>query len=74
MNQPYQPNFVSLDGALPGSDFDNMSSEDLDRLINAAHQSKTGRSGRLAPSAPPPPTRVVDLDARIARARAEAAQ
>lgn len=63
MNNPFQPNFNTVNGAVPATDFDNMSEADLLRLINDAHKAKTGRSGRLAPGAPPPAKRVVDLDA-----------
>ena len=62
MNNPSQPNFQNLSGAAPATDFDNMSEEDLTKLINAAHRAKTGRQGRVAPAAPPKAVRVVDLD------------
>jgi hypothetical protein len=59
-----QPTFYNnINGAVPGTDYDNMSPEELDQLINAAHKLKTGRSGQLTPAAPPPPKRHVDLDA-----------
>jgi hypothetical protein len=62
MQNPFQPGFQNIIGAAPGTDFDNMSEEELTRLINQAHRVKTGRDGRVAPAAPPKPTRIVDLD------------
>lgn len=59
-----QPNFsLGNDTAgLPSTDFDNMSEEELQRLINAAHQLKTGRQGKIHTTPPPAPKRIVDLD------------
>jgi len=57
-----QPNFANIEGAAPGSNFDNLSEDELLKLINQAHQVKTGRSGRLYSVPPPPPKRVVNLD------------
>ena len=52
---PTQPNFtVKPDtAAIAGTDFDNMPPEELAKLIRQAHKLKTGREGRLVPSAPP---------------------
>lgn len=65
MNNPFQPNFQNLQGAAPATDFDNMSDADLQKLINAAHQVKTGKPGQLRSAPPPPAKKVVDLDALL---------
>ena len=58
-----QPGSLTIDqNSVPATDFDNMSEEDLTRLINAAHRAKTGRQGRVAPARPPKAERIVDLD------------
>ena len=59
-----QPNFnIKADtAALPGTDFDSMSDEQLNALINQSHQLKTGRLGRVSTAPPPPQKRHVDLD------------
>ena len=57
-----QPNFSTNLNAIPATDFDNMSQEDLDKLINASHQVKTGRTGRVSSAPPVIPKRVVDLE------------
>lgn len=66
MNIPYQPNFQNLQGAAAGTDFDNMSDDELRKLINASHKAKTGRSGNIQQIAPPPPTGYRNLDAELA--------
>ena len=59
---PSQPNFyTNLQGGVPGTDYDNLSPEELDKLINTAHKLKTGRSGSLTPAPLPPPKRHADL-------------
>lgn len=61
----YQPNFqvnTSTDARILGTEFDNMSEADLQRLINAAHQVKTGRPGNLSSAPPPVAKRVVNLE------------
>ena len=61
---PSQPTFyTNLPGGVPGTEYDNLSPEELDKLINAAHKLKTGRAGNLSPTPPLPPKRHVDLDA-----------
>lgn len=67
MNIPYQPNFQNLQGAAEGTDFDNMSDEDLQRLINDSHKAKTGRSGNIRPVPSPPPSGYRNLDAELAK-------
>ena len=64
MNTPRQPNFnVAKDtAAIPGTDFDNMSDEELEQLIAASHKLKTGKPLNLPKTPPPTPKRVVDLD------------
>jgi hypothetical protein len=62
MNNPFQPQFQNINGAAAGTDYDNMSEEELTKLINAAHKAKTGRDGRVAPAPAPKAVRVVDLD------------
>ena len=58
----FQPNFhTNIGNAVPGTDYDNLSPEELAKLINEAHKLKTGHSGRLAPSPPPPAKRHADL-------------
>ena len=66
MNIPYQPNFQYVQGAAPATDFDNMSDADLQKLINAAHKAKTGRSGNLQQAAPHPSSGYRNLDAELA--------
>jgi hypothetical protein len=57
-----QPNFSVGDAAaLPGSEYDNLPPDELAALIRASHQLKTGRTGNLRQTPPPPPKRVVDL-------------
>jgi hypothetical protein len=65
MQNPFQPNFQTLSGAAAASDYDNMSEEELTKLINAAHRVKTGRFGRMAPAVAPKAERIVDLDALL---------
>lgn len=70
MPQPVQPNFtVKQDtAAIPGTEYDNLSPEDLAKLINAAHKEKTGRSGQVAPRIyTPPPSNYIDYDAKFGR-------
>lgn len=64
-----QPNFnVAADqAAIPGSGYDNLSDEDLQRLINETHRVKTGHSGRVAPVARPQPGRYLDVDEMMKR-------
>lgn len=58
-----QPNFeVGNNQALPSTDFDNLSGEELQRLINSAHKLKTGRSGAIRSTPPPVEKRVVNLE------------
>ena len=65
MSHPQQPNFnVGPDtAAIKTTDYDNMSSEDLAKLINAAHKIRTGHSGNVSSTHPTPqPKKYVDLD------------
>ena len=62
MQNPFQPQFQTISGASPATDYDNMSEDELTKLINAAHKAKTGRDGRVAPAQAPKAVRVVDLD------------
>ena len=56
-NTPRQPNNFSVNGnAVAATDFDNMSTEDLDKLINA-----TGKVQVFAPKLPTP-KKEVNLD------------
>jgi hypothetical protein len=57
-----QPNFSVKSNAIQATEYDNMSEEDLLRLINQAHQVKTGRMGRVSAAPPPPSKGYVDLD------------
>ena len=63
MNIPRQPNFnIAQDtNAIPASEFDNLSDEDLAKLIAESHKLKTGRSLSLPSTPPPQPKKVVDL-------------
>ena len=56
---PYQPNLqTDLQGAIPPSEYDDLSSEDLVKLLNSV----TGR-GQLSPEpTAPAPKRVVNLE------------
>ena len=55
---PYQPNIpTNIQGGTPSTEYDNLSTEELDKLLNAV----TGR-GQLRPTAPPPAKRIVNLD------------
>jgi len=66
MTQPVTT--VGNSQALAATDFDNLSPEDLAKLINATHQAKTGRSGRVAPSQPVPSAgQFIDYDAKFGR-------
>lgn len=67
MNIPYQPNFQNFEAAAAGTDFDNMSDADLQKLINAAHKEKTGRTGNIRQSAPPPSPGYRNLDDELAK-------
>lgn len=69
MNTPFQPNFQNIQGRAPGTEFDNLSEDELLKLINAAHKVKTGRSGSLYQTAPPQQSRVVDLDAILEKVK-----
>ena len=62
---PNQPNFTVKSNAIPGTDYDNLSNEDLQKLINAAHKAKTGREGHVRPVVPPPQKQHVDIDRLI---------
>jgi hypothetical protein len=57
-----QPNFSTNLNAIPSTEYDKLSPEDLDKLINAAHQVRTGRTGRVSSAPPVAPKRVVDLE------------
>lgn len=72
MSQPNQPNRKLMNPGMnsdlkpgttriPASTGDELSDRDLAVLINAAFQKKTGRAGSIAPTAPPPGKRHVDL-------------
>lgn len=69
MNIPRQPNFnIAKDTrAIPSSVYDNLSDEDLDRLITDSHRLKTGRSLHLPPATVPTPKKIVDLDQYFTR-------
>jgi hypothetical protein len=58
-----QPNnfHVGNAAALPGSQYDNLPEDELIAIIKAAHKLKTGRTGNIHQTPPPPPKRVVDL-------------
>lgn len=60
---PLTPNPQNITGGVPATDFDNLSNEDILKLINAARQTKGGHS--ISGQAPPPAKRHVDLDALI---------
>ena len=62
---PWQPNFQinSKTAAIPGTEYDNLSPEELATAINDSYRLKTGRQGRVQYNPPPEPKRVVDLDA-----------
>ena len=63
MSHPQQPNFTTNQNAIPSTDYDNMSSEDLAKLINAAHKIRTGHSGNVSSTHPTPQAKkYVDLD------------
>jgi hypothetical protein len=65
MSQPNLSNVKQGTAAIAGSQYDNMSDEDLQALINAAHKVKTGRQGRVGPIVEPPRKQHVDIDALI---------
>jgi hypothetical protein len=62
-----QPNFQlgAQAAGVISTDYDNMSQEDLDKLINDTIRVKTGRPGRYNTAPLPPSKRYVDLDAII---------
>jgi len=62
-----QPNFSVKSNAIPATDYDKMSDAEIERLINSAHQVKTGRMGRITTAPPPTQKRYVDLDRVIER-------
>ncbi len=62
-----QPNFANLEGAAPGSEYDNLSNEELQRLINQAYKAKTGKQGQIRSAPTPVEKRHVDIDAIIRR-------
>ena len=69
MNQtPWQPDFqIRSDTAgIPSTEYDNLSTEDIMKLVNAAQKIKTGKQGNLHYTPPPPPKKEVDIDAIIA--------
>lgn len=50
-----QPNFnIGNQQAVPGSEYDNLSNEELAKLINAAQRLK-GKPANMRPAQPPPP-------------------
>jgi hypothetical protein len=63
---PQQPNFNVGVNRVPGTEYDNLSSEELAKLINAAHKAKTGRQGNVSPNLNIiPAKKFVDLDAIV---------
>jgi len=57
-----QPNFtVGNQQAIPGSEYDNLTPQQLQQLINQAHKLRTGREGRIHSTTPPPEKKHVDL-------------
>ena len=66
MTQPITT--VGNSQAIAATDFDNLPPDELAKLINAAHQVKTGRSGRVSPSQPVQSTgQFIDYDAKFGR-------
>lgn len=54
---PNQPGFTVNTNRIPGTEFDNLSDEDLRKLINS-----TGRITVNSVAPPPPPKKVVNLE------------
>jgi hypothetical protein len=55
---PYQPNFqTAITGGIPSTEFDRLSPEELDKLLNSI----TGR-GQMRTATPPQAKRTVNLD------------
>jgi hypothetical protein len=67
---PQQPNFTVKSNAIQASEYDNLSNEDLQKLINAAHKAKTGREGHVRPVVAPPQKQHVDIDRLIELSKA----
>jgi hypothetical protein len=58
-----QPRNQLVEGnAIASTDYDNLSPAELQRLINEAHRIRTGRTGNVHSSAPPPQKQVVNLE------------
>ena len=57
-----QPNFSVNANALPSTDFDNLSDEQINQLLNQAAAYK-GKSGGFSSAPPPVAPRYTDLDA-----------
>ena len=62
MSQPRSFHVGGTTAALPGTEYDNLSEDQLVQLIRQAHKLKTGREGSIQPAYVPPSKPVVNLE------------
>jgi hypothetical protein len=57
-----QPNFITKANAIPGTEYDNLSDEELTKLLNETGRFLNKKPGNFSPSKPPQGPNIVNLD------------